>query len=212
MGATSDSQTGGAGSGAGVGSGGPAALGPNNPNQPPDLTEAEKIVLEHSWNWFALHSGQRMQLLSYFFVALALVVAGYGSALQANAPAVAVGLCGAGLALSGGFFLVDLRTRALVKASEKPISTIQKRLSVLTSNDEINLVERVETPKPWFSSYSKVISALMLVTAVLMAAGIAYALSFDGNDETSHREWQHHHSRHEQGSYAPSRSGAPQPH
>lgn len=155
---------------------------------PEPLTEAEAAVLEHAWNWFALHSGQRMQLLSFFFVALGLVVAGYGAALQADLPVVAGGLSVAGMVVAAAFFLADLRTRELVKASEVPIAAIQQRLADVSGISTIKLVHGVEKPKMPHSSYGAIIAKLMIATAVLMVAGLAFAIYQGAQSEN---EWRH---------------------
>lgn len=153
----------------------PSPSGPPPPS-PGRLTEEEAAVLEHAWNWFSLHSGQRMQLLSFFFVALGLVVAGYGTALQADLPVVAGGLSVAGMVLAAAFFMADLRTRELVKASEVPLSSIQKRLADISGISSVRLVDEVETPKVRRTSYGSIIGKLMVATAVLMVAGLVYAI------------------------------------
>ena len=147
------------------------------------LTEDEKVALQHTWDWFALHSGQRMQLVSSYFVAQALVVAGYGTALQGKAPVAAAGLAAAGLFLGLGFYAADLRTRELIKASEPALAHFEDRLATVTGRSELALAAGVETPAVRGTSYSRVIALFVATMSLLLIAGFVYALSEVGEED-----------------------------
>ena len=49
--------------------------------EPNDAASARRV---HAWNWFVLHSGQRMQAFNFFLVATAFLIAGYVSLLEKN--------------------------------------------------------------------------------------------------------------------------------
>lgn len=142
---------------------------------PEGLTVAEREVLDHAWRWFALHSGQRMQLLGFYLVALSLVLAAYGTALQRGAGVLAAVLAAAGAVVSLAFALVDLRTRQLVKAAELPMARLEERLAERSGVAGIRLLETVERAT-WGASYRRVILRLMLSVGLLMAGGAVYAL------------------------------------
>ncbi|MFL6108754.1 MAG: hypothetical protein ACJ72L_17485, partial [Marmoricola sp.] len=132
--------------------------------------------MEHAWGWFALHSGQRMHLISLYFVVVALLMAGYGAALQVGSRPVGAGLCVAGLATSAAFWLIDIRTKTLIKAAEKPLAELQHRLGAASRVPALALVEAVEVAEPRWSSYSKVVATLISASVVLMVGGFIYSM------------------------------------
>ncbi|WP_155288443.1 hypothetical protein [Rhodococcoides fascians] len=149
----------------------------------PSFTTDEQVAIDHAWGWFELHSGQRMHLVSLFFVALGLVVAGYGSAIEARVPAVAAGLSLFGITLVVSFWLIDMRTAQLVKASEVPLESYQARLADLTGVDSMELSKKVASAEPSWVSYSKVIRFFLVASAVAFIAGFVWAVGFMEGDQ-----------------------------
>jgi hypothetical protein len=159
---------------------------PNDDSKP--TLDAEERALEHAWAWFSLHASQRMQVVSYVLVAFALVLAGYGAAMQAENRVVAVGIAATGIAIAVSFLLLEARTRELVQAAEPAIATLQARLAARASLPELELVKMVDKPTQKFRKYSFVIRALMSAAIVLLAgAGFVAALHHPADDRTSHQ-------------------------
>jgi hypothetical protein len=161
----------------------------------------ERDALKHSWDWFALHAGQRMQAVSHFLVAFALVLAGYGAAYQANNQLVAVGLALAGVLISVSFLLLELRTRQLVQAAEPALASLQARLAARSNTPDLEFVRSVENPTQRFRKYSFVIRALMGAAVIVMslAAVVAMIDGVDGStSDNEHTPWPpvHHRSDH----------------
>ncbi|MFC5731173.1 MULTISPECIES: hypothetical protein [Nocardioides] len=162
--------------------------------------EAEREALQHAWNWFAMHAGQRMQVISYFLVSFALVIAGYGTSMQADNHVVAVGIAVTGAVITLSFLLLESRTRELVQAVEPALATLEERLGVRASLPDINIVKGVDKPRQRFRKYSFVIRALMWAATVLLliAAAAAWIDASNASDQMngppSHHPG-HSHSR-----------------
>lgn len=138
-----------------------------------------KLALDHAWGWFALHAGQRMQLVNYLLVAAALIVAGYSTALGNDRPAAAGAIAAAGVAICAAFGALDRRTAALVKAAETPLLELQDRLAIRAGVPSLALVRSVERAASGMS-YTTVLRALTAALAVLAAAGAVYAFEVRG--------------------------------
>jgi hypothetical protein len=151
-----------------------------------------------------------MHLISLYFVVVALLLAGYGAALQAGSKPVTAALCVAGLVMTAAFWLFDIRTKLLIKAAEGPLSELQRRLVVASSVETLALVDEVEDADPKWSSYSNVVAVLMSASLVLMSGGLVYSLAAVGGKMDDERHGNHgnrDHSGGPPGSYAPETSG-----
>jgi hypothetical protein len=149
---------------------------------PGDRREEEltRDAMNHAWNWFALHAGQRMQMVNFFLLAVAFLVTGYVAALtkDLHAGAVGIGLLGAWIALS--FHRLELRTKELVKAGEAAMKDFERRLAEKSGVQELEIVKRVEkTGKNW-TSYGKVLPTLHWTIFAAFLAGSVYALYLGG--------------------------------
>jgi hypothetical protein len=143
-----------------------------------DQNEIAKQGLEHAWNWFALHAGQRMQTFNFFLVATAFLIAGYASLLEKyHWAAFGVALLGSWLAL--WFYRLDTRSRQLVKAGERALAILQAQLSATAGIAELKIVERVERPEPGTSSYRRVIKVIQWTIFAVFVLGAAYAAWLD---------------------------------
>lgn len=156
--------------------------------------EDERRALEHSWAWFQLHAGQRMQQINFLLVSMALIVAGYGAALQAGRPGVAAAIAIAGCAIAVCFWRLDVRTRDLVKAGEAALTVLEDRLATRVQLNELRFIARVETPRARFSAYSTVIRALVAIFVGAFLAAALYSVIAARSDEATRPPAQHHHS------------------
>lgn len=120
------------------------------------------------WRWFALHSGQRMQLVSFWMASTALLTAALGTALQNHLTAIAAGLCALGTISSVTFALLDARTRQLVlMAGDGPRATDSTLHALITRTGEGR--SRVH-------SYRLLIQGLEYLTALLFAAALVWVV------------------------------------
>ena len=77
---------------------------------PPENASVES----YAWNWFALHAGQRLQLVNFWLVAVAFLAAAFVQARSSHLIAVAVGVSVIGVVASLAFLALDRRTRQLI--------------------------------------------------------------------------------------------------
>jgi hypothetical protein len=132
--------------------------------------------IDHAWQWFSLHAGQRMQAVNFFLVASAFLSAGYVSALHFEIPTVAAGIAVLGVAFSVAFYAFEVRIRELLKAGERALIPAQQKLADVTGMPEFKICEYVERPKYRYTSYNKIIKILYFSTATAFFVGAVQAL------------------------------------
>lgn len=145
--------------------------------------DVTKEALDHAWNWFSLHAGQRLQCVYFFVLASAALVAGFASTLTANKQGTAFVITLVGTFISIVFNLLERRTKELVKAGEAAMREFERRLTAKTGVAELMLVERVEETKiTRAASYSKAINAIheVAVVAWIGAAVYVWRLMYPG--------------------------------
>jgi hypothetical protein len=93
-----------------------------------DATSAS-LALQHAWNYFELHSKQRMLLFNYFLIASLATVAGLAGCLQIPRLRMAgVGLGAMTVLTSFVFWKLDQRTAFLIKHGEDAITELETSL------------------------------------------------------------------------------------
>jgi hypothetical protein len=131
-------------------------------------------ALDHAWNWFALHAGQRMQSFNFFLVATAFLIAAYATVLKEHREvAVAIGILGAWISL--WFNRLEHRTKQLVKAGETALAPSQRRLADLAAIPSLSILAAVERKESGSSSYSTVIDTIQWTVFAGFIAGALYA-------------------------------------
>ncbi len=131
----------------------------------------------YAWNWFALHSGQRMQLVNFWLVAVAFLGAAFVQARTGNLRAVAVGVCLTGTVASIAFAMLDARTRRLVQVAEDALRVLEDERAAAGATSS-RLVSASHTAR--FStllSYRFVIQGLQLTIAALFAAAAGLTMA-----------------------------------
>jgi Flp pilus assembly protein TadB len=78
-----------------------------------------------AWQWFALHSGQRMQLVNFWLVSTAFLVAAFVQAKIGRLSALAIGVAALGVIASLAFQQLDERTRRLIRIAEAALLHIE---------------------------------------------------------------------------------------
>jgi hypothetical protein len=151
----------------------PSAVPPNNPDRHNLSTESQT----YAWNWFALHSGQRMQLVNFWLVAVAFFGAAFVQATTASLTVVAVGICVAGAVASVAFALLDARTRRLVQVAEAALRDLEDERALAGARPSFQLVLTAETARASRGvSYRIIIESLQITIAALFGAAALYTL------------------------------------
>jgi hypothetical protein len=132
----------------------------------------------YAWNWFSLHSAQRMQMVNFWLVAVAFLGAAFVQATTSNLRVIAIGVSAAGAVCSVGFLLLDSRTRDLIRVAERALHAMETE-QVMTQQAFPQLVHRAAVARSTrLSSYRLVIEGMQATVALLfLAAGIYSALA-----------------------------------
>jgi hypothetical protein len=131
----------------------------------------------YAWNWFALHSGQRMQLVNFWLVSVAFLGAAFVQARTGNLTVVAVGVCITGTISSIAFAMLDARTRRLVQLAEDALRTLEDDRAASGAMGFRLVSASHGARSSSLLSYRLVIQGLQLTVAVLfaVAAGLTAA-------------------------------------
>lgn len=149
----------------------------SNDGPPTPSSDDEKRALDHAWAWFSLHAAQRMQCINYFLVAVALLVAAYGTAIKEERHAIAFVIALLGVLFSASFNRLETRTKDLVKLGEEALKPLQERLASRTNNEALRLVYQADVRRPALGlTYAKIIFGLQIGSLIGFAAGAVYAL------------------------------------
>jgi uncharacterized ion transporter superfamily protein YfcC len=142
------------------------------------MAAPDERALNYAWAWFALHAGQRMQLVNFFLLSIAFVVAGYGATLGNGFHVAAGGIAIVGALIAVGFWGLEVRTRELVRAAEAPLRILEQRLADQVGVAHLDLVHRAHEPQRPMTSYSRVILFLVWLSIVALVVAAIYAFWF----------------------------------
>jgi hypothetical protein len=143
-----------------------------------DRDDPDGSARTHAWDWFSLHTGQRLQTFNFFLVATAFVAAGYATLLD-NSPKAAAGVALVGAWIAYWFTRLDRRARQLIRAGEAALRVSQARLAERAQNPSIKILEAVEQPERHASSYSLVIAVVEWSVVLAFAVATIYAAFAD---------------------------------
>jgi hypothetical protein len=131
----------------------------------------------YAWNWFALHAGQRLQLVNFWLVSVAFLVAAFVQAYLNKHLVIAAGVSTAGIVSSLAFMRLDVRTRQLVHVGEAALRQLELERAGNGRGELIELVERARQSRTSsLHSYRVVIQGLELTVAGLFALATAYCV------------------------------------
>jgi hypothetical protein len=122
-------------------------------------------VHEIGWKWFSLHAQQRMQIMSYWFVAMSFLTTGAVLAYNNNLHLATAIVCLAIALASVLFLLYDLRTRELIAYGERLMELAEQELS--TEGIDVRLVGGMHASHRRTVSYRTLFSALYGGAALL---------------------------------------------
>jgi hypothetical protein len=139
--------------------------------------DAETKAQTYAWNWFALHAGQRLQLVNFWLVAIAFLAAAYVQARSSHMPVIAFGVSVTGAVSSVAFMRLDVRTRQLVQVAENALKYFEAS-SVARGMDEVTELVKAahERRRSRFDSYRVIIQGLQLSVACMFIIAAIFAL------------------------------------
>ena len=144
--------------------------------QPPDDVQLLTAALDHAWQWWEFRINNGLQVLNFFLLASAIMVAAYVSALSSHLYVVAsaIGLIGA--IVSSATFIVGKRQHDVANLGAAPIAELQSRLASTLNIDSLRMVERHPSSRSLPIGGRAVAYLLFPITLIASAAAAAYAL------------------------------------
>ena len=132
----------------------------------------------YAWNWFALHAGQRLQLVNFWLVAVAFLAAAFVQSQISHLRPISAGVALIGAVASLAFQRLDVRTHQLSRVAEEALREFEAEWVVQGSSNLVALVARShEVRKSRLDSYRIVIQGLQLSVAVMFVAAFIYTLA-----------------------------------
>jgi ABC-type anion transport system duplicated permease subunit len=129
------------------------------------------------WSWFALHAGQRLQLVNFWLIAVAFLASSYVQARANHLTVVSLGVSVTGVIASLAFWRLDVRTQQLIRVAEDALEHLERSYEAKGS-DRVTQLMRVaaEMSRSRVDSYKVIIRGLQLSVAVLFALAAVYSI------------------------------------
>src|ERR1700722_19502384 len=128
-------------------------------------------VRAYAWNWFAMHAGQRLQLVNFWLVAVAFLAAAFVQSQISHLRPIAAGVALIGVVASVAFQRLDVRTRQLSQIAEDALREFDGEWVAQGANELIALVRRAhEVRRNWTDSYRVIIQGLQLSVGLVFLA------------------------------------------
>lgn len=125
-----------------------------------------------------MHSGQRLQLVNFWLVAIAFLATAFVQAEISHARVIAAGVALIGAFASVAFQRLDVRTRQLSLIAEDALREFEAEWVAHGASQQVMLVKRAgEARSSWTDSYRVIIQGVQLSVAVVFAAAFIYALA-----------------------------------
>ena len=144
------------------------------------MNDADRSALSHgyAWNWFAPHSGQRLQLVNFWLVAVAFLAAAFVQARGSHQVAIAFGVSLTGAVSSLAFMRLDVRTRQLVQVAEEALGSFEKAQTAAGVDKVFELVAASQQARTRrFDSYRVIIQGLQLTVATIFLIAAIYSVA-----------------------------------
>jgi hypothetical protein len=132
----------------------------------------------YAWNWFALHAGQRLQLVNFWLVAVAFLASAFVQAQLSHLSAIALGVSITGAVASLAFIRLDVRTRQLVRVAEDALERLEAN-RVAGGLDEVTELVKLsrQAQRSPLDSYRVIIQGLQLLVAGMFTLAAVYSLT-----------------------------------
>jgi len=137
----------------------------------------ESGAYTYAWNWFSLHSAQRLQLVNFWLVSVAFLGTAFVQAHSGKLSAVATGVAVAGMVASLAFMQLDARTRQLVQIAEKALLHLENAHFSEGSSGAFALVHAAGNRRIRWRSYRAIIQGLQLSVAILFLFAAIYSMA-----------------------------------
>jgi hypothetical protein len=129
------------------------------------------------WSWFALHAGQRLQLVNFWLVAVAFLATAFVQSQISHLRPIAAGVALIGTVASMAFQRLDVRTRQLTRVAEDALREFEAEWIAQGSSGLVALVARShEIGKSRIDSYRAIIQGLQLSVAMVFLGAFIYAI------------------------------------
>jgi hypothetical protein len=146
-------------------------------NNVTDHSPIERTAFDYAWGYFTLHSGQRLQSVNFFILAVAFLAATYVSAIVAGKFGLAAGLALLGAISSFLFYRIERRIRGLIHAAEAALHPMEDTMASNGGNEKLRILNSVESVAGDAWSYSKVFRVLYATVGLTFTLGALYALT-----------------------------------
>jgi hypothetical protein len=142
------------------------------------VQDAETKAQTYAWNWFALHAGQRLQLVNFWLVAVAFLASAYVQARSNHMVAIAFGVSVTGVVSSLAFVRLDVRTRQLVQVAENALRYFEAS-GVAAGMDEVTELVKAshQARRSRFDSYRVIIQGLQLSVACMFILAAVFSFT-----------------------------------
>jgi hypothetical protein len=141
------------------------------------VENSETTAQSYAWNWFALHAGQRLQLVNFWLVAVAFLASAFVQARSSHLFAIAFGVSITGVVSSLAFMRLDIRTRQLIQVAEDALRHFESNLAAAGLDEVTELVKAShQARRSRFDSYRVIIQGLQLSVAVIFLLAAVYSL------------------------------------
>lgn len=141
------------------------------------MQDAETKAQTYAWNWFALHAGQRLQLVNFWLVAVAFLAAAYVQARSNHMAAIGFGVSVTGVVSSLAFMRLDVRTRQLVQVAENALRYFEASGSAAGMDEVTELVKAShQVRQSRLDSYKVIIQGLQLSVAFMFVLAAVFSL------------------------------------
>ncbi len=142
-----------------------------------------KVVIDHLWKYFEIHSQQRMMLFNFYIVICGVISSVIGYSIQSTKDLISleITLCILLILFSFLFYKLDQRTSFLIKRSEKALADFENQFNTtsinLFINDSDDLTSRNTNRKlNKIFTYGQIFRGVFVVISLLSIILVGYLL------------------------------------
>jgi len=142
--------------------------------QEPTPSRPDSVPLDHAWAWFKYHAEQRLTVLRFYILVIGGLATAVGVLHQQKEAFICVLASVFAAFVCFCFMRFDNRSSDLVHLGEGALRSEQRRLAILTKNDDFEMTLKADQlTGGWPYAYGRIIRALLgasLCLFVLFAA------------------------------------------
>jgi hypothetical protein len=114
-----------------------------------DKDELLPVALDHAWQWWQFRTNNGLQVLNFFLLASAILVAAYVSALSAHLFGVAGAIALLGTGASAASYAAGKRQSDVAGLAVLPLKEVQARMAESTGIDSLKMIDRLGESRAW---------------------------------------------------------------